>query len=84
MMRDEFAGRRPAEVPNRREKTLEEIVNIRNNQIAEDHSAGDIIQTLSHQLVSNEKILEVLLLILLINEKAECDLIPCLLAMTKL
>lgn len=44
----------------------------------------DIVSSLSHSVVNNEKILEALLLILLTNEKAECDLIPCLHALTKL
>jgi hypothetical protein len=67
-----------------RDRTLEEIINIQCKTIAEEAPTDDIISALQHQVVNNEKILEILLQILLTNNKLECDLIPCLQALTKL
>ncbi|TNV74568.1 hypothetical protein FGO68_gene5813 [Halteria grandinella] len=87
-MEDIFGGHRhrgeQREANQRREKTLDEIVNLRNAQIADEISTDDIVLSINMQIINNEKIIEALLLILLTNDKAKCDLIPCLQALTKL
>jgi len=89
-MEDIFGGRRyrgDQRDPNplqRRDKTLEEIINIRCTQLADELTYEDIVQSINMQIINNEKIIEALLLILLTNDKAKCDLIPCLQALTKL
>ena len=61
-----------------REKTIEEIINIRQRKLANEAPKDDIINSMNSQLVSNERILEDFLIILLTNEKIECEMIPCL------
>lgn len=67
-----------------RDKTLEEIICARQTELANETQGEDIAQAICSQLVQNEKILEALLLILLANDKAQCDLVPALIAMTKI
>jgi len=69
--------------PPPREKTLEEIICARQAELASETQGDDIAQAICSQVVQNEKILEALLLILLANDKAQCDLVPALIAMTK-
>ena len=68
----------------RGEKTLDNIVNTRQKQLASESPADDIAQSIGYQIIQNEKILEALLIIMLTNDKAECELIPCLVALTKI
>jgi hypothetical protein len=44
----------------------------------------DLIASINSQILQDEKIIEVFLLILLANDKIECDLIPTLLSLIKI
>lgn len=81
---DQRAREEAAAVGQRREKQLEEIINFRQKQISDECPTDDIVSSLAFSIVNDEKILEALLVILLTNEKAECDLISCLHVLTKI
>ena len=65
------------------EKTLEEIVNLRQIAIAAEAPRDDLVASMNSQILQDEKIIEAFLIILLANEKIECDLIPTLLFLIK-
>jgi hypothetical protein len=52
-------------------------------ELGDDQTYDDVSVTLTTQLSTDERIIEALLLILVCNDKCECELIPCLSAMIK-
>jgi hypothetical protein len=52
--------------------------------LAVEGTNEDLISSINSQILQDEKIIEVFLLILLANEKIECDLIPTLLSLIKI
>jgi hypothetical protein len=66
------------------ERTIEEVVNLRQIALANEAPHEDLISSINSQILQDEKIIEVLLMILLGNSKIECDLIPTMLSLIKI
>jgi hypothetical protein len=66
------------------ERTIEEVVNLRQIALANEAPHDDLISSINSQILQDEKIIEVLLMILLGNSKIECDLIPTMLSLIKI
>ena len=78
------AGREENKQPNVGGKSLDEAITQRQRQLHDELSSNDdTVSAISHSLLSSDKILESLLLILISNENIECELIPCIQSFTR-
>ena len=65
-------------------KSLEEAIAAREKQLSAETTNEDVSHAVVQQVINDERIIESVLLILLMNENTECELIPCIQSLIKL